>query len=189
MNLLKIVNTFRNNNSFINLCKNEPNFLNQCILSKYYLNPSQWGKLLENSIKSNFNFKNTKDNFSGDCLTNNNLKIEIKVSLGSFNGQFNFVQIRPSHQIDYYLFVIYDCYIGIHGQIYYLLIPSKELYNLIPEYGGYSHGTITKNGKITKVDEKYEYSLRPNSLKPGKSNDLFKILLKYRVFPEQLKKL
>ena len=185
-----MVNSFKSKSNYYILIQNEPIFLNKCILSKYYLNPNQWGKLLENSVKEEFGFITTKDRCSGDCLTKHNkFKIEIKISLGSFDGQFNFVQIRPAHDINFYLFIIYNHNIGNFGQLYYLLIPSKELYSLIPEYGGYSHGTIQQNGKIIEINEKYEYSLRPNFLKSGKSNELFYRLLKFRVFPEELRKM
>ena len=139
--------------------------------------------VLENSIKQKFNILQAKDNMSGDGLINNKT-VEIKVSLGS-NGQFNFVQLRPSHTIDYYLFLIYDVYSSYSelGQIHWFLSKPNDLYKLLPKYGGYAHGTVSINGKITeenickKGNEKLEYSLRPNNLKNGKPKELWNILI------------
>lgn len=70
---------------------------------------------------------------------------------------------------------------GDCGQSYVILIPAIDLYNLIPKYGGYAHGTIVKNGHIT-IDNMYghgyEYTLRPNSIKRGtKSYELWTLLI------------
>ena len=68
------------------------------------------------------------------------------------------------------------------GQIYWFLCDAKELYKLLPEYGGYAHGSITSFKKITnqKIIDKnnnYEYSLRPNMNKKNtKAYKLWQIM-------------
>lgn len=148
--------------------------LNQCILYKYYSSSNQWSTKLEKVIKQKFNIVKANTNNSGDGIINNK-KIEIKVSLGDTKGQLNFVQIRPGHEIDYYLFLSFNLFEKTNnielGKIYWFLIPSNELYSLLPEYGAYAHGTLSKNGKITIENiynlkhRHFEYSLRPNPTK------------------------
>ena len=184
MNLINIVKNMRNITNYVDICKKEKDILKQCVLCKYYLSSNQWSMVLESSIKQRFNILQAKDNMSGDGLINNKT-VEIKVSLGGSNGQFNFVQLRPSHTIDYYLFLVYDVYSSHSnlGQIHWFLSKPNDLYKLLPEYGGYAHGTVSNNGKITeenifkKGNEKLEYSLRPNNLKNGKSKELWDILI------------
>lgn len=57
------------------------------------------------------------------------------------------------------------------GKYHWLLITSNELHKLLPKYGHYAHGTISKLGKITNRNiygRNCEYSLRCN---PTKSNN------------------
>lgn len=118
-------------------------------------------------IKNLFSLKKPLNNTSGDGRSLNNKNIEIKVSLGNTKGQFNFVQIRPDHEIDYYIFMCYNVHDGDIGKIYWFLCPSYKIYKLIPKYGGYAHGTIKKNGIITldnMFGHNYEYALRPTSM-------------------------
>ena len=68
---------------------------------------------------------------------------------------------------------------------YDIMIPSSDLYSLIPTHGGYAHGTVEKLGKISVSNIKgrnCEYALRPNmySDKPTKSAVLWSKLLKYK---------
>jgi len=147
------------------ICEAEKNTLQKCILCKHQLSSQQWGPLLESFIKEKFNIGPAVDSVSGDGCSSKGLNIEIKVSLGDKGGQLNFVQLRPDHTIDYYLFLGYNLFEGKLGQTHWLLCPSKELYTLLPTYGGYAHGTISKLGDIT-MENIYgrgcEYALRPN---------------------------
>jgi len=149
------------------VCKNETDTLRKCILCKAYLSSNQWSVLLEQFIKQKFKMSRTQNNVSGDGITTKDLNVEIKVSLGADNGQVHFVQIRPDHKVDYYLMLVYNVHEGDLGNTYWLLCKSEELYALLPEYGGYAHGTIEKLGKIT-MDNIYgrncEYALRPNPI-------------------------
>lgn len=78
------------------------------------------------------------------------------------------------------MILVYNLFEGEYGGVYLMIIPSKELYLLIPEYGGYAHGTNLKNGKITMSNlwgSGYEYALRPNPRKKGtKSCELWEIM-------------
>lgn len=173
-------------------CKKSHDFsnesiLHQCLLYKYHSSPSQWSIKLEKAVKQKFNILKSETNTSGDGIINNK-KIEIKVSLGDMKGQLNFVQIRPGHDIDFYLFLGFNLFEYTNnleiGKIYWFLIPSKQLYNLLPEYGGYAHGTLIKNGKITLENiskhKSLEYCLRPNPTKlKSKCRTLWDKLMAY----------
>lgn len=162
MNILSIVEFLRNKNKkHVKLIMNEKDILKKVILCKYYLSSQKWS--IQNYIKEIFNIKNPIDNISGDGYTESKLNIEIKISLNS--DKFSFVQIRPDHNIDYYLFLVYNLYEDGLGKVYWFLIPSKELYDLIIIYGSYAHSTTKKLGKINKDNmfgKNYEYALRFN---------------------------
>ena len=81
------------------------------------------------------------------------------------------------------------------GKIYWFLIPSDDLYELLPEYGGYAHNSVEENGKITleKIYDKnqYEYCLRPNPVKKDtqKCKKLWNIFInKYNFTEEEIMK-
>lgn len=182
MDLREIVISMREPYDFITIIENEDNILSQCILARKFLSSNQWGQLLEKIIKKKFRIQKAINETSGDGVING-LNIEIKISLGDMCGKINFVQIRPDHNIDYYLLLAYNLWEAELGEVYWFLCPATDLYALIPEYGNYAHGTISKLGKITK-DNIYgsnkEYALRPNptSSSNTKSYKLWQLLLK-----------
>jgi hypothetical protein len=182
--ILSFVKSMRNANTYKEKCINETDLLNKCILCKQFMSSQEWSCVMEQYIKKELNIDSKKDEVSGDGCKNGK-NIEIKVSLGCINGQMNFVQLRPDHNIDYYLFVGYNLFEDTCGKVYTLLIPSENIYELIINYGSYSHGTVFKLGNITRENIKgrnCEYSLRPN---PELSNNckykkLWIELLKYQ---------
>ena len=163
----EIVLSLRHPICYKNKCVSECNLLYKCIYCKKYLSSNQWGPLLETHIKKLFSLKKPINHVSGDGRSLNDKNVEIKVSLGDLKGQFNFVQIRPDHEIDYYIFMCYNVFADELGKIYWFLCPSNKLYELLPKYGGYAHGTIQKFGKIEMTNiygHNYEYAIRPNPI-------------------------
>lgn len=156
--------------------------LDTCILCKKYKSSQQWSLFLERKIKNMFNLQCT-NKLKGDAVGVNNKCVEIKVSLGSKNA-FNFVQIRPDHDIQYFLFLLYDVMEGDLGKCHWICIPKNDIYELIEQYGSYAHGSKKVHGPITNVSirhNNYEYALRPSIHSQGKSNRLWIEMLKYRV--------
>ena len=173
----------RQSTSRTKLCDQETNCVRKCLLCKYYLSSMQWGPLLEKYIKNKFNISKPKNSTSGDGCSPKNKNIEIKVSLGTIEGTFNFVQIRPDHNVQFYLFLAYDVHYGKEGKVYWFLCKAQELYKLIPQYGGYAHGTVSKFGNIHSRNLKgrnMEYALRPSptARKGTKPFALWQIMLK-----------
>mgnify|MGYP001284468041 FL=1 len=116
----------------------------------------------------------------------NGINYELKFSLHTKDGGFNFVQIRPDHAVDYYLVGGYNLFEGEIGKAYIFKVPAEKIYGLLPEYGGYAHGTVKELGKITCDNIKgrgCEFALRPNPNAPDgtKKKRLWNELLKYEV--------
>lgn len=164
--LASLVSSMRQGTNFYEQCQKETDTLTKCILCKRYLSSNQWSIMLETHIKTKFNIGRPINNVSGDgCSNCKKLNIEIKVSLGAANGQMHFVQIRPDHKVDFYILLAYNVFEDTLGKVHWFLCKTEDLYQLIPEYGGYAHGTIEKLGKITLDNihgRNCEYALRPN---------------------------
>ena len=173
MAMTELVALMRNTNGYsLTLFKKQKTLLNKCIVCKQYMSSQKWSVILEEYVKQTLSIKSKKNNTSGDGYKNN-INIEIKVSLGSKTGVLNYVQIRPDHDIHLYLLIGYDLFANILGKVHVIAIPSNKLYELIPTYGSYAHGTIKKLGRITRQNIKgrnCEYALRPNPQK-RKEND------------------
>lgn len=163
-----LTNIMREKNNNLELCQKETNLLKKCIFSKFHLSSNQWSPLLEKHIKTMFNIGKCNSKTSGDGCSSNRKNIEIKVSLGDQYGQINFVQLRPDHDIDFYIFLAYNLFEGQNGELQWFLCKPDDLYELIPIYGGYAHGSIQQHGKITEENIKgrnLEYVLRANPTK------------------------
>lgn len=183
--LKSYVQSMRNKNINKQKCKNEQDLLNKCILCKQFLSSNEYGPELENYLKKRLNINKAIDAISGDGCKNNK-NIEIKVSLGDNQGKLNYVQIRPDHTVDFYLFLAYNLLEGELGNVHLMLVPSNKVYELIPEYGGYAHGTVDVLGEINSQNifgRNCEYALRPNPNKNDgtKPKKLWEELYKYKV--------
>lgn len=182
---------------------NYNNFLHQCVACRHYLNSQSTGALIEKIIKNKLNINNIQPNLKylkytttndiineTDTLSKiinggdgykNNIIYEIKYSGHSNTSKCNFVQIRPNNNIDYYILIVYSLQENIQGKYYIIKIPSQELYELLPLYGSYAHGSKKELGPITLdsiYNNNFEYALRPN-LSSGKYHQLWLELLKY----------
>lgn len=154
----------------------------KCILVREYLNPQS--TIFESIIKKDLLISPPINNTSGDGCKNNK-NYEIKSSVHAKHSKINWVQIRPDHNIDFYILIAYNMYENDSiGKAYVFKIESNILYNLIVKYGGYAHNTIKVLGKITIENIKgrnCEYALRCNpNIKKG-NNNLWNELLKYEV--------
>jgi len=137
------------------------------IKSTLYLTSQSYGDIIESQIKKILNISPQRDEISGDGVFNNKT-IEIKVSIEGTKSNFNFVQLRPSHNVDYYLLLTYSY---TEDDLFFFLIPHEDMITLIGKYAGYAHGTIKKQGAINRenviknLDKDYEYAIRPDYLK------------------------
>lgn len=144
------------------------------------------GPLIENYIIEKYNLtKNNSSMCNGDCSFNNK-NYEIKVSLGGdkTHKDFNYVQIRLNHNIDYYLLTAY--YVSHEnvdnlGELYTFLLDKIELKDLLLKYGSYAHGTKTELGNITDDDLKKDDNNKEYALRPKYENECWEKLLEYEV--------
>jgi len=179
------LNDNNNKNQILKKINNQKNLTEICILARNYLSPQSTD--LETICKKYLKIDSPIDETSGDGHKNGK-NYEIKISIHAKKSKLNFVQIRPDHNIDFYIFIGYNMYDNNDkkiGKAYIFKIPSNIVYELIVLYGGYAHGTIKKLGEITINNIKgrnCEYALRCNpNQKKGKDFDLWKEFKKYKV--------
>ena len=161
----------------------QPTFTGKCILARMNLRPQS--NNTEIMCKSDLGIGPPLNETSGDGRKNG-INYEIKVSIHARNSIINFVQIRPDHDIQFYIFIAYNMYANVNlGKAHIFKVPSEAVYNMVVQYGGYAHGTIEVNGPITMDNlhgSNFEYALRvnPNAL-AGQSAQLWNELLQYEV--------
>ena len=159
-------------------------FLDKCILIRRFIKPQS--NIVETIIRRDLQIEAPPDEHSGDGIKNG-VKYEIKYSGHAKKSRLNFVQIRPDHNIDYYILIGYNMHSSTEkGTVYVFKVPADELYKLVVKYGGYAHGTVKKLGTISWDNLKgrnCEYALRinPNARKHSKSHRLLRALTTYSV--------
>jgi hypothetical protein len=155
-----------------------------CVLNN--ISAQQYGPMLEKYIINKYKYKkNSSSKCVGDCSTETLENIEIKVSLGgSTHTKFNYVQIRISHDISYYIFTAYHLSnnnVEDEGELYIFKVPKEDLKDIIVKYGNYAHGTIKKNGKITIESLNCENNTNEYAIRPIINDDCWNYLMKFRL--------
>ena len=187
MDFLSIVESMRSKIKAKNMLEQQLKQTNtlteKFILLRHAVNPQS--TIPEAMIMKDLGIGTPINNTSGDGHKNG-ANYELKFSLHTKNGGFNFVQIRPDHTVDYYLMGGYNLFEGDIGRAYICKVPAEVVYELLPKYGGYAHGTVGKLGKITCENIKgrnCEYALRPNpnAKKNTKAKKLWDIIMKYEI--------
>jgi hypothetical protein len=159
-----------------------------CIL--YKVSAQQYGPLLEKFIISKFNYTKNKSSSSTGDFSKNSQNIELKASLGgSTHKKFNFVQIRTSHSIDFYLLTAY--YLTLQnvdnkGELYILHITKESIKNIIISHGKYAHGTKKRHGPITIDSIEDETNQKEYALRPSFNDKCWKDLLPFRISESDL---
>lgn len=157
----------------------------KCVLFRKYTSPQSTDS--EKLIRHDFNIGNPADAVSGDGMKNG-VNYEIKVSIHDTKCKTNIRQIRPHHNVDFYIIMAFNVFGGDRGEAHVFKVPSEKIYELVLEYGGYTHGTVKRNGVITAesirdktTDFEYSLSADPNSPNSTKSKKLWLELLEYSV--------
>ena len=153
-----------------------------CVIQQ--ISAQKYGLLLEKFIQTKYNFiKNNPQDCLGDC-SKNGINYEIKVSLGGANHtKFNYVQIRPSHNCDIYIFTAYHLSnenVELEGELFIFKIPKKEIINLLSLYGSYAHGTIKEYGLIT-IETLYKNNNIEYALRPHFNDNCWKAMLNFKI--------
>lgn len=167
----------------LKLIESEKTLTAKCILIRNYLSPQSTD--LETICKKDLDIGNSLNETSGDGHKNG-INYEIKGSVHGKKSKLNFVQIRPDHNVDYYIHIAYNMYGNdTIGNAHIFKIPSDIVYDLVVRFGGYAHGTCATLGKITSDNIKgrnCEYALRCNpNAKKGNNFELWNEFMKYEV--------
>lgn len=154
-----------------------------CVI--HNVSAQQYGPLLEKYIRLKNNFtKNIASECNGDC-SKDNKNAEVKASLGGAkHTKFNWVQLRVSHDIQYYILTAYHLStvnVEAGGELYVFSVSKEDMLPLIVNYGGYAHGTVKENGPITLADLKDEKNKKEYALRPSYGDACWKDILSYRV--------
>ena len=154
-----------------------------CVINN--ISSQQYGLLIETYIRVKHNFiKNSATQCNGDCKKDDK-NAEIKASLGGItHTKFNWVQLRVSHDIQYYILTAYyltDKNVDSGGELYIFNVPKIDMLQLILKYGGYAHGTNKQHGIITIEDLKNEKNMKEYAIRPTFGNKCWMDILKFRV--------
>jgi hypothetical protein len=149
------------------------------------ISAQQYGPLLERFIRTKYNYtKNKAKDCTGDC-SKDGKNSEVKVSLGGANHtRFNFVQIRPSHDCENYIFTAYHLSsenVESEGELYIFNVPKSDIKKLIVTYGGYAHGTIKEHGTITMESLNVENSIKEYAIRTTINDECWNELMMFRV--------
>jgi len=157
----------------------------KCVLFRKYTSPQSTDS--EKLLRHDFEIGNPVDSVSGDGMKNG-LNYEIKVSIHDTKCKTNIRQIRPHHNVDFYIIMAFNVFGGDKGEAFVFKVPSEIIYDLVLQYGGYTHGTVKRNGVITaesirnkSTDFEYSLSANPNAEDSNKSKKLWIELMKYSV--------
>ncbi len=145
----------------------------------------QYGPLLERFIRIKFNYvKNKAEDCTGDC-SKDGQNSEVKVSLGgSKHTKFNFVQIRPLHDCDTYIFTAYHLSydnVESEGELYIFKVPKSEIKKIIVKFGGYAHGTRKEHGEISVQSMSDDKIVKEYALRPSINDDCWNTLMAFRI--------
>jgi hypothetical protein len=159
-----------------------------CIIHK--LSSQKFGVYLEKYIGMKYNYqKNSSSNCIGD-YNKNGMNYEFKVSLGGMNqDKFNFVQIRPFHNCNYYMFISFylnDSNVELEGDLFIFKIPKSDINQLLFKFGSYAHGSKKQNGNITLIDLENKSNFKEYSIRTKFNDKCWKELLNYRIQPDEI---
>jgi hypothetical protein len=150
----------------------------------------QYGPLLEKFIRIKNKFvKNTASECNGDC-SKNNKNAEVKASLGGAkHNKFNWVQLRVSHDIHYYILTAYHLTsknVETGGELYVFSVSKEDMFSLIIAHGGYAHGTNKEHGEIIITDLRDEKNKKEYALRPSYGDKCWMDIMKFRVSEDSL---
>ena len=108
-------------------------FTEKCVLIKKYLTPQS--TTMEIIIKKDLMMGPKKNQTSGDA-TKGEDNYEIKYSGHANKSKWNFVQIRPDHDVQFYVLLGYNMYYESNGigKGYVFKVPAENIYNLVINY-------------------------------------------------------
>jgi len=167
---------------FLNIVQRCTTLTEKCAFVRRYLSPNS--TTMEHMVKHDLGIQDARDKTSGDGLKNATT-YEIKCSVHDRASTFNWRQIRPDHNIDFYILIGYNLRACHLGRAYIFKVPSDKLYQMVVDYGGYSHGS--KEGQLPDITlenmkghlREYSLSINPNSKHKAKRQQFWDTLQQY----------
>lgn len=159
-----------------------------CVANR--VSAQQFGPLLEHFLINKFKYtKNSASLCIGDCVKSG-VNTEVKASLGgSKHNEFNYVQLRPSHNIQSYLLTAYYLSkenVETGGDLYVFRVPKVDMCSIILNHGGYAHGTNSEHGRISLESLQDPTSKKEYAIRPSFGDACWRDLLKFRITEEDL---
>jgi hypothetical protein len=135
---MRIKDDKKNNENIISKINCCNNLTQKCVLVREYLRPQTI--IFQYIVMNDLGINKLINETSGDGCKNN-INYEIKTTIHAKDCKHIFVQIRPDHNIDYYILISYNLYDKILklGKAFIFKILSSNLYKLVIKYGGYAH--------------------------------------------------
>lgn len=174
----------KNRKKNIDLILDQKSFRDAAILAKWFLPSQSYGEVLNSWFRKIFKWeKNSADSRTGDDRLFGIYNVEVKASLCDDGKTCHYVQIRLTHDIDFYFLPTYNFETD---KTHFILLNKNQMKKMIIEYGGYAHGTKSEKGNvIDNIDNPdIEYSLRPNI--KSKDNSMWKKLCKFEIEGEHI---
>lgn len=156
--------------------------IEKCATARKNMSPNS--TFMEQVVKMDLEIQNARNKTSGDGFKNGR-NYEIKCSIHDKSSTFNWRQIRPDHNIDFYILIGYNLEVDELGKAYNFKIPSSDLYQMVADYGGYSHGS--KEGQLPAITtgnmkghlREYSLTINPNTKHKAKRQQLWNKLQTY----------
>ena len=176
-----IVEKKNNRESFINEILQLPDFRSVAITAKLNLPSQSYGEVIQRWFKDKFGWDSiSASDTSGDVKVFG-YNVEVKASVSDDGRKYNYVQIRLTHDIDYYFLPTFNC---VTDTGYLFLLDHSEMEDMVSNYGGYAHGCIKDNGEVRdnlKNPHKL-FAIRPTFDAKGLGNKAWRSLLQYNKF-------
>lgn len=181
---LSVLNKKKNRKENIKNIFKQSSFRDASILAKWFLPSQSYGEVLNSWFRAKYNWKkNSSENREGDDRVFDTYNVEVKASLCDDGKTCHYVQIRLTHNIDFYFLPTYNFETD---KTHFILLNKKQMKELIEQHGGYAHGTKSEKGNICdNIDNvDIEYALRPNI--KSKSSSLWKTLQSFEIKEEEI---
>jgi hypothetical protein len=159
-------------------------FREAAILAKWFLPSQSYGEVLNTWFRKTFNWeKNSANSRIGDDKVFGIYNAEVKASLCDDGKTCHYVQIRLTHEIDFYFLPTYNFETD---KTHFFLLNKNQMKEMIVNYGGYAHGTKSEKGKVIDNinNADIEYALRPNI--KSKDNSMWKKLCSFEIKEEDI---
>ena len=170
-----------NRDVIVNRIYDMDSFRDVAITSKFYLPSQSYGAVIEQWFRNEFDWdKISASDTAGDSRAFEEYNVEVKASLCADGIYCHYVQLRLTHDVDYYFLPTYDF---LTDTTYFFLLSHDAIVDLVSKYGAYAHGTKNKFGEVTENldNPDVEFAIRPKI-----GSECWLELLKYNVTLEQL---